>query len=190
MFEAFWVSWLAVALAEIGDRSMFIALILGMRYAKPWAIFAGMSVGLLSNMALSALVGVWLFSWFEGSWHQWVMGAVFLLMAVWILIPEQEEAAEKPISGRSAFLASAIAFFVSEMADKTQLAVVALAGSYQLYWPVVFGATLGLLVVSAPALWLGHKFAARLPIKPLKWFGALLFVLFGLIAFSQAAELI
>lgn len=187
--EAFWVSFATVSVAEVGDRSMLLALLLGLRNQRPWAIFFGMVLGLAANQALAGVVGVVLFSWFEGNWHQWVMGAVFLLMAVWVLIPEDDEVNEE-MSSKGMFLAAALTFFLAEMADKTQLAVVALAGTYQTLVPVVTGATLGLLAVTGPALWFGNKFSDRLPVKHIKYFGAVMFALFGLLAFAQAAGLI
>lgn len=189
MLEAFWVSFATVSVAEVGDRSMLMALLLGLRNQRPWAIFLGMAIGLAANQALAGAVGVLLFSWFQGNWHQWVMGTVFILMAIWVLIPESDEVKEN-VSSRGAFLAAAITFFIAEMADKTQIAVVALAGTYQMFLPVVVGATLGLLAVTGPALWFGNKFASRLPVKHIKHFGAVMFLLFGLLAFAQAAGLL
>lgn len=187
--EAFWVSFATVSIAEVGDRSMLMALLLGLRNQRPWAIFFGMVVGLGANQILAGVVGVLLFSWFEGNWHHWVMGAVFILMAVWVLIPDKDEVNES-ISSHGVFFAAALAFFLAEMADKTQLAVVALAGTYQTLIPVVTGATLGLLAVTGPALWFGHRFSDRLPVQHIKYFGALMFSLFGLLAFAKAAGLL
>lgn len=188
--EAFWVSFATVSVAEVGDRSMLLALLLGLRNQRPWAIFFGMVLGLAANQALAGLVGVLLFSWFAGNWHQWVMGAVFILMAIWMLIPENEaEEVKEELSSTGVFLAAALMFFLAEMADKTQLAVVALAGTYQMFFPVVIGASMGLIAITGPALWFGNKFATRLPVQGIKYFGAVMFALFGLLAFAQAAGL-
>ncbi|RFA26813.1 hypothetical protein CAI21_16150 [Alkalilimnicola ehrlichii] len=176
--ELFFLSTLAVGIAEIGDRSLFLALLFGMRYRRPWPVFWGMSLGLFVNQALSALVGVWLFSVIAAGWHAWIVGLVFLVMAVWVLIPEDDAIAEKH-SAHSLFLTAAVAFFVLEMADKTQLAVVSLAGGSGSVVPVVLGATLGILLVTTPALLFGHRFADSLPLRGIRWAAAALFALLG-----------
>ncbi|MCC5860217.1 MAG: TMEM165/GDT1 family protein, partial [Ectothiorhodospiraceae bacterium] len=126
--ELFLLSILAVAVAELGDRSMFLAALFGMWCRSAWTVFWGMTTGLFLNQLLSAVAGIWLFAVISTDWHLWVVGTAFLVMAVWVLIPEDEEL-EKDTRARSAFLAAAVAFFVFEMLDKTQLAVITLAGA-------------------------------------------------------------
>ncbi len=178
IMEAFLISILAVGIAEIGDRSLFLAILLGVQYQRPWPVFWGMTAGLFANQAVSALLGVWLFRIINPEWQGWIVGAVFLIMAIWILIPEDEKSFKQRSTG-SIFLASALAFFILEMADKTQLAVITLAGAFNVFWPVVMGATLGILLVTTPALWLGSRFAARLPTKFIRISACCLFLLIG-----------
>ncbi len=176
--EAFLISTLAVGIAEIGDRSLFLAILLGVQYQRPWPVFWGMTTGLFLNQALSALLGVWLFRVINPEWQGWIVGTVFLIMAIWVLIPDDEKKFKQRSTG-SIFLASALAFFILEMADKTQLAVITLAGAFEAFLPVVAGATLGILLVTTPALWLGSRFAARLPLKLLRISACCLFLLIG-----------
>ena len=176
--ELFLASTVVVAIAEIGDRSLFLAILFGIRYQRPWPVFWGMTAGLFANQALSALIGVWLFVMIPGDWHAWLVGCAFVAMAVWVLIPENDETA-RTASARSIFWASAVAFFILEMADKTQLAVVTLAGGTGNPLPVIFGATLGIVLVTTPALLLGHRFAAHLPVHALRFIAAGLFLLVG-----------
>ncbi len=175
--EAFLVSTLAVGIAEIGDRSMFLAVLFGIRYQRPWPVFWGMALGLFINQLLSAVLGVWFATLVDAQWLGWIVGGVFLVMAVWVLIPEKEEGEPKIISGRGLFLTAAVAFFMLEMADKTQLAVIALAGVYQSILPVALGASLGILLLTGPALWLGHRFADLLPMRTLNILASVLFFL-------------
>lgn len=185
--DAFFLSILTVGIAEVGDRSLFLALLFGLRYQRPWPIFAGMACGLFANQALSAFVGMWLFKFFQADWHAWIVGIAFIVMAIWVLIPEDNNELKTDISGHQLFLAAAVGFFVLEMADKTQLVVVALAGSYQSFWPVVLGATIGILAVTTPALWLGYKFAHKIPIKTMKWLAFSLFLILGIWVLLGAA---
>ncbi|MCH8553246.1 MAG: TMEM165/GDT1 family protein [Natronospirillum sp.] len=177
--DAFLVSTLAISIAEIGDRSLLLALLLGIRYRRPWPVFWGMVLGLFANQLLSALVGLWLFSLLPPLWQPWLIAAVFLLMAVWLLFEEDDEV--PPVQpGLHLLLGSALAFFLLEMADKTQVTVIALMGAYGQLVPVVLGATLGILLVTTPALWLGNKFADRIPSKTVHRLASLLFLLLAL----------
>jgi Ca2+/H+ antiporter, TMEM165/GDT1 family len=169
---------LTVGIAEIGDRSMLVAVLLGIRYQHLWPVFWGMVAGLLANQVLSALLGVWLFSVIPPSWHGTMIGVAFLVMAVWMLIPETAADSKQP-SARRVFVACAIMFFVLEMADKTQLAVVTLAGASGSPLVVVPGAMIGILLVTTPALVLGHRFAKVLPMHDLRILGSVLFLALG-----------
>ncbi|WP_045211162.1 TMEM165/GDT1 family protein [Desulfonatronovibrio magnus] len=177
--NAFLISTLTVGIAEIGDRSLFLAILLGIQYRRPWPVFWGMSAGLFVNQLLSAILGVWLFSIIPASWQAMLVGSVFLIMAVWVLVPEDENVEIKS-SARGIFFSSALAFFILEMADKTQIAVITLAGYFESVVPVVMGATLGILAVTTPALWLGCKFSHRLPVKSIKVIASVLFAVIGM----------
>lgn len=176
--EPFLISILAAAVAEIGDRSMFLAILLGVQYRRPWPVFWGMTAGLFANQAISALVGVWIFRVISPDWQAWLVGSIFVIMAIWVLIPEKEPQASCR-SWSSIFWAAALGFFILEMADKTQLAVITLAGAMESYLPVVAGATLGILMVTTPALWLGHRFASLLPMKYIRIMASGVFLLIG-----------
>lgn len=184
--EAFLVSILTVGIAELGDRSLFLAICFGVQYQRPWPVFWGMAAGLFVNQALSALVGVWLFQMVAPEWQSLLVGLVFLAMAVWVLIPESDGDVRQHTTG-SLFLTSAVAFFFLEMADKTQLAVITLAGAFDSFMPVVLGATLGILLVTTPALWLGCRFADWLPMKAIRILAAGLFLLIGAWLLMDAA---
>ncbi|WP_018862153.1 TMEM165/GDT1 family protein [Thioalkalivibrio sp. ALJ3] len=183
--ELFLLSIVAVAIAEIGDRSMFLAALFGMRCRSAWAVFWGMATGLFLNQLLSAVAGIWLFAVISTDWHLWVVGTAFLVMAVWVLIPEDDEF-EKDTRARSAFLAAAIAFFVFEMLDKTQLAVITLAGASGALLPVVLGATVGILLITTPALILGKRFAERIPAATMRYIASGMFLLIGLWTWAEA----
>ena len=174
--DAFFLSIVTVGIAEVGDRSLFLALLFGLRYQRPWPTLAGMAAGLLANQAISALVGMWIFQWLNPTWHAWIIAAAFTVMAILILLPANDDEFVPPSSSKQLIWAAALSFFFLEIADKSQLMVVTLAGSYQAFWPVVLGATLGILATTAPALWLGSKFAHRIPFNTLRWCAFALFV--------------
>lgn len=185
--NAFLISILTIGIAEIGDRSLFLAILFGVQYQRLWPVFLGMASGLFANQLLSAVLGVWLFSVIPSQWQGWLVGIVFIGMAVWVLIPEDERITQTK-SSRGIFLTSAIAFFILEMADKTQVAVISLAGYFNTVIPVVLGATLGILLVTTPALWLGCRFASRLPIKTIRIIASALFMFLGLWIILSVSE--
>lgn len=179
--EAFWVSALLVGRAEIGDKSLFVTILFSVRYRRPWPIFFGLIAGISCNLALAAGLGTLLADLLEGDLLRWLLGLAFLGMAAWSLIPESgaEEAGVEPPSRGGLFLTAAATYFVLEMADKTQLATLALAARFDAFLPVLAGAVLGLVAANAPAIWLGHRFAARLPVQGIRLVSALLFTFLG-----------
>jgi putative Ca2+/H+ antiporter (TMEM165/GDT1 family) len=183
VFEPLIVSLTLVGLAEVGDKSMLLGILLTLRYRRPWPVFWGLVTGMTTNLAIAATLGVLLGTWLTGEWLSWVLGVAFIGMALWALVPEHGESEENlspQRSGRSVFFTAAIGFFLLEMADKTQVATLALAASYETIVPVLAGAVLGVIAVNAPAIWLGQQFAGRLPVRALRLGAAGLFALLGL----------
>lgn len=180
--EAFLVSTIAVGIAEIGDKSLFLAILLTMRYQQPWTVFMGLVAGITANLTIAAALGATLAQWLQGDWLAWALGLTFIAVAVWALVPEKVEHTRDELtttSHRSVFVTAATGFFLLEMADKTQIATMALAASFETVLPVLAGAVLGVTLANAPAIWLGNRFAARLPLKTLRLVAAALFALIG-----------
>ncbi|KFN50792.1 TMEM165/GDT1 family protein [Arenimonas composti] len=174
--NALLVSTLAVAIAEIGDKTQLLALLLAARYRKPWPVVAGILVATLLNHALAGWVGNLVAGWIDPQWLRWGVVVAFAAVAAWTLVPDKmdEEGAPKP-PRFGPFVATTIAFFLVEMGDKTQVATVVLAAQYAPLWQVVAGTTLGMLLANAPVVLLGARFADRLPLKAARWTAAALF---------------
>ena len=156
--EAFLVSMGVVALAEVGDKTQLLALILAARFRKPLPIILGILVATLANHALAGAVGVWLASAIGPTAMRWVLGLSFIAMAVWTLIPdkyEEEDAGSRPPPRLGVFSTTVLAFFLLEMGDKTQIATVALAARYASLASVVAGTTTGMMLADVPAVLLG-----------------------------------
>ena len=180
--QALLVSLVAVAIAEIGDKTQLLALILAARYRKPWPICLGILVATLTNHALAGEAGVLLTQWLSPMTLRWIVGLSFLLVAVWALFPDKvddEEAGAKTQHG--VFIASAIGFFLAEMGDRTQIATAVLAARYQPLWQVIAGTTLGMLAANVPVVFLGARFADRLPLRATRVVACLLFAVLGVI---------
>lgn len=183
--EALLVSITTVAVAEMGDRTQLLSLCLAAHYRKPWPILAGVLFATLANHALAGLIGVWFGELLTAPVLDATVGASMLVMALWTLRPDRLEDGAAP-SGRGAFLASLIAFFLAEIGDKTQIATIALAAGYSSLAAVVAGTTGGMLVANAPVVLMGKAFADRLPMTAIQRGAAGLFALLGLVFIARA----
>lgn len=174
------VSTGTVALAEIGDKTQLLALLLAARFRKPWPIIAGILVATLLNHALAAWFGTLVAQWLKPEILLWVVAASFFAVALWTLKPDQLDEAETKFSARGAFIATTIAFFFAEIGDKTQVATVLLATRYEPLWAVIFGTTIGMLLANVPVALLGSRFADRLPLKTARYVAAAVFAVLAL----------
>lgn len=179
MFEALLVSTGAVALAEIGDKTQLLALLLAARFRKPWPIVAGILVATLLNHALAGWLGQQASQWLTPAVLRWVVAASFIGIALWTLKPDTLDAGQ-PLPPRGAFIATTLAFFIAEMGDKTQVATVLLAARYEPLWQVVAGTTVGMLLANVPVVALGSRFADRLPLRAARITAACVFLALGL----------
>lgn len=187
--EALLVSIGVVALAEIGDKTQLLAFILAARFKKPLPIIAGILVATLVNHGLAGALGAWITTVLTPEVLRWVLGASFLAMAVWTLIPDKIEEDETRVSTRfGVFGATLITFFLAEMGDKTQVATVALAAHYAAPLLVVLGTTLGMLVADVPAVFVGNKLAAKIPMKLVHGIAAAVFAVLGVATLWGAGE--
>lgn len=179
--EAFFTSTLLVALAEIGDKTQLLSVVLAARLRKPGAIIFGILAATLANHALAASAGAWLATFLSPTAQRWTSACAFFAFAVWALVPDKLEAHQAG-TRRGVFLTTLIAFFVAEMGDKTQLATVALATRYDALAGVVLGTTLGMMIANVPAVLLGERLAARLNLPLMRRVAAALFFATGLLA--------
>ena len=188
MLSSFLVSTGVVALAEIGDKTQLLSLILAARYRKPMPIVLGVLVATLVNHACAGGVGAFLADWLSPSVMNWVIVASFALMAGWILIPDKLDESEivMPKKAMGVFGTTVFAFFLAEMGDKTQIVTVALAAQYKDFYSVVAGTTLGMMLANAPVVYLGSRFANRLNPKTVHIVASIVFVVLGVIALRNA----
>lgn len=178
-FHPLLISAGTVAVAEIGDKTQLLALLLAARFRKPWPIIWGILVATLLNHALAGWLGTLVAQWLTPDVLRWVVAVSFIAIALWTLKPDTLDDDEK-LPARGAFIATTIAFFIAEIGDKTQVATVLLAAKYQPLWEVVAGTTIGMLLANVPVVVLGSKFAAKLPLKAARITAALVFLTLGL----------
>lgn len=177
--EAFLVSTGIVALAEIGDKTQLLAFVLAARFRRPLPIVAAIFVATIANHAFAAAIGTWITSLMGPELLRWVLGASFLAMAAWTLVPDQLDEEETQTAGYGVFLTTLIAFFLAEMGDKTQVATVALAARYHSMIAVVAGTTLGMMLANVPAVYFGDRIANKISLKLVHGIAALIFAALG-----------
>jgi len=185
--ESLFVSTGVVALAEIGDKTQLLAFLLATRFKKPVPIIAGILVATVLNHALAGALGAWITAVLSPEVLRWILGLSFLGMAVWTMIPDKIEEEEMQVARKfGVFGATLITFFLAEMGDKTQIATVAMAAHYPNPVLVVIGTTLGMLIADVPAVFIGDRFAARIPTKMVHGIAAAMFAVMGLATLFSA----
>jgi Ca2+/H+ antiporter, TMEM165/GDT1 family len=182
--ESFLVSTLVVGLAEIGDKTQILSLMLAARFRRPWPIILGILFATLTNHALAGLAGTVAGTLLSGAWMRWILGLSFLSVAVWALFPDKYEGNAEPVSRFGAFASTLAAFFLAEIGDKTQIATVGLAARFEQFYPVVLGTTLGMMLANVPAVLLGDRIAERLPVRAIRIVAAVVFVALGVLTIA------
>ena len=182
--HVFLVSAGLVAVAEIGDKTQLLAILLAARFRRPVPIILGILVATLANHALAATAGALAGQFLQGPWMRWVLGVAFLGFAAWALIPDTLDEAEQKASQAKTvptiFWATVISFFFVEMGDKTQVATAALAARFHEIGIIAAGTTLGMMIANVPAVLIGEAAASRLTLKYIRWAAVASFALIGL----------
>jgi putative Ca2+/H+ antiporter (TMEM165/GDT1 family) len=186
--EAFLVSVSTISVAEMGDRTQLLSLVLSARYRRPVPIIAGILCATLANHAAAGLLGTLFGDMLRPVTLQLAVGVSMIGMALWTLKPDMLDDKTVRASAAGAFLATLTSFFLAEMGDKTQIATVALAAAYPSLLAVIAGTTLGMLVANVPVVVLGRAFADRLPLKTIQRSASLLFLVLGVLFLVRAVR--
>lgn len=191
LLEALLVSIGVVTLAEIGDKTQLLALVLAARFRRPLPIILGILFATLANHFAAGAVGTWITEHLGTETLRWILGLSFIAMAIWMLIPDKLDENEMKQAGSrfGVFGTTLIAFFIVEIGDKTQIATVALAANYQALAAVVAGTTLGMMLANVPAVLMGHHFCERMPVKLVHGIAAAVFALLGVLVLFNVGEM-
>ena len=188
--EAFLVSTGVVALGEMGDKTQLLAMLLAARFKRPLPIVLGILVATLLNHAAAGALGGWVAGWLGPDRLRWVIGVSFLAMAAWMLIPDRIDEEQRAPGRLGVFGATAVAFFLAEMGDKTQIATVALAARYTGLAAVVLGTTLGMMLANVPAVLFGDRLARRLSLAWVHGIAAAVFATLGVLTLLGVGRLL
>jgi putative Ca2+/H+ antiporter (TMEM165/GDT1 family) len=182
--EALLISTMVVGLAEIGDKTQILSMMLAARFQRPAPVVFGILVATLANHAAAGLAGMLFGSLLTGTWMRWILGISFLAVAVWALFPDRCSSECSPVGGSGVFFAALCAFFVAEIGDKTQLATIGLAARFENFYPVVAGTTLGMMLANVPAVLIGQRAAHCLPLRAIRIIAAIAFATLGVITLA------
>ncbi|MDX2276230.1 MAG: TMEM165/GDT1 family protein [Hyphomonadaceae bacterium] len=184
--DPIWISAGIVALAEIGDKTQLLAIVLAARFRKPAPIILGILVATLLNHAAAAAIGFLVAQWLSGPLFQSIVGVAFILMAAWALIPDKDDDRAEQMNAGGVFLTTLAAFFLVEIGDKTQIATSLLAARFENIPLVTIGTTLGMMAANVPAVFLGEAATKVVPLKYVRVAAALVFALIGVWVIAQA----
>jgi putative Ca2+/H+ antiporter (TMEM165/GDT1 family) len=187
VLHSFAISAVLVALAEMGDRSQVLAIVLASRYRRALPILAGILVATIVNNGVAALVGYYLGGLLAANWFKYLVSASFIAMAAWALLPDRDSAKTEHESRFGIFITTVLAFSLVELGDKTQIATIALAARFHDVVAVAAGTTLGMLLADVPAVFLGETLTRYLPVKYLRYFAALLYLTLGFWGIASVA---
>lgn len=180
--EAFLVSTGVVALAEIGDKTQLLSLVLAARFRRPWAIILGILAATLVNHALAGAAGTWIAGLVGATVLRWALALSFIAMGAWALVPDRLDEGDVRTGYAGVFVTTCVSFFLVEMGDKTQIATVALAARFSALAAVVLGTTAGMVIANAPVVFLGDRLTKRIPLRVVRAIAAATFVLLGVLA--------
>src|ERR1700754_3931727 len=108
--EPLLISTGVVAVAEIGDKTQLLAIVLAARFRKPLPIILGILAATLANHAAAATLGYFIAKFLTGQAFQIAVGAAFIAMAAWALIPDKEDEGASSRSAGGVFLTTLVAF--------------------------------------------------------------------------------
>ena len=177
--EAFLVSTGLVAVAEIGDKTQLLAMILAAKFRRPVPIILGILVATILNHTGAAALGFVVARWLSGPTFQVLVGAGFIAMALWALIPDKDDEGAANRAAGGVFLTTVVAFFLVEIGDKTQIATTLLAARFQDIAVVAAGTTLGMMIANVPAVLLGEAATRIVPLRYVRIGAALIFLILG-----------
>lgn len=181
--DALFTSTLTVTLAEMGDKTQLLSLLLVTRLQKPWQIIAGILIATLLNHGISAWFGSWISQFLTSDMGQTIIKTSFIAVGLWLLIPDKDDAPNTSLDKYGAFVVSLVLFFIAEIGDKTQIATVVLAAQYQSFLWVTMGTTLGMLLANVPVVFAGNYIMQRIPFSLTRVFAAVVFIAIGVYGF-------
>lgn len=176
--QAFFISFITIVGAEMGDKTQLLVILLASRYKKPFLILLGVCIATLLNHTIAGLIGKWIGNILNEGLLHIILGISYLIAFIWLLLPEKKDTENSWYHSSNVLLTTIIVFFIAELGDKTQIVTVILAAQFKFIILIVLGTTLGMLIANIPAILLGH-YGRIIPLKLIKIISAGLFLSLG-----------
>ncbi|MBB1386646.1 TMEM165/GDT1 family protein [Pseudoalteromonas sp. SG45-5] len=178
--EVFLTSTVTVTLAEIGDKTQLLSLLLAARFHNKIALIIGILAATIINHTLSAWLGDWLSGNFTTHYMPLIVNISFIVVGFWLLIPDKDEEVTQKYDHFGALLVAFVLFFIAEIGDKTQIATILLGAQYQSVFWVTLGTTAGMLIANIPIIYAGNALLQKIPLSKVRVIAASVFVLLGI----------
>ena len=173
-------AFLLIFIAEMGDKTQILAMAFATRFPVR-KVLIGIGSGVLLNHGLAVVLGSYLSQVVPINTIQMIAGAAFIGFALWTLKPDEEEEGEKETRMKFGPAATvAIAFFLGELGDKTQLTAITLAADARYPLMVLAGTVSGMIATGALGIFVGKKLGDRIPETGIRLLAASIFMFFGL----------
>ncbi|WP_035172548.1 TMEM165/GDT1 family protein [Caldanaerobius polysaccharolyticus] len=183
--DAFLTALFMVVVAEMGDKTQLLSMAFATRYSA-LSVLTGVFIATVLNHALAVVVGTYLAEVIPVSIVQIVAALSFMFFGLWTLRGDKLEGEDKVKTRYGPVFTVALAFFVAEMGDKTQLATVALAARYHSPVHVLIGTTLGMLIADGIGIVIGDYLSRKVSEGLIKIVSAGIFILFGFATLYEA----
>ena len=181
----FWASLFFITVAEMGDKTQLVALSFATKY-KAWKVIAGVFLATLVVHLLSVVIGQQTSAFIPMYYLKIIVGASFIAFGLWTLKGDKLEEEDKKVSRFGPLLTVAVAFFLAELGDKTQLATISMAAQYKSFIGVWLGSTLGMVIADGLAIIVGIVVGKKLPERIIKYVSAAIFIGFGVYTLLEA----
>ena len=175
--DGFLAAFALVFFAEMGDKTQLIVMTFAARYSwRP--VMAAVLAATLANHGLAAALGALLGGFLPATEMRAVGSLAFIGFGLWTLRANDDDD-EEVRQSRSPFWTVALTFFLGEMGDKTQLAVLTLAAEQGAWISVLAGSTTAMLIADGLGIVLGTKLRQRVPPAMMRRISAFVFILCG-----------
>jgi Ca2+/H+ antiporter, TMEM165/GDT1 family len=183
--SAFIKAFVFVVVGEMGDKTQILAMMMAGKY-KAKQVLIGVLVATILNHAIAVGVGSYLSLILPMNIISITAGISFLIFGLWTIRGDTADDDKKKVSNFGPILTVAIAFFLAEMGDKTQLMTIAIAAEFRQPLLVLAGTTTGMMVADGIGIIFGAWICKNIPEKTIRWAASIVFIFFGTLTLYES----
>lgn len=178
-------SFSLIFIAELGDKTQILAMAFATKYPGK-KVLLGIFLGSLLNHGLAVILGSYISNFIPISAIQVLAGLVFIIFAIWSLKIDDDDEECNAKSKFGIVITVAIAFFIGELGDKTQLTAITLASESIYPIIVLTGTVLGMVATGGLGIFIGKKLNGKVPDIGVKLVAAIIFMIFGIVKLTTS----